>query len=72
LRTGEKASRVIVSFARAVVERKAKGQFDVPAPSEGWISGKIDIDQVFTRFIRLSYLAPDITHAILDGRQPRD
>jgi DNA invertase Pin-like site-specific DNA recombinase len=26
----------------------------------------------FTRLIRLSYLAPDITHAILDGRQPRD
>jgi len=26
----------------------------------------------FTRLVRLSYLAPDITHAILDGRQPRD
>jgi site-specific DNA recombinase len=26
----------------------------------------------FTRLIRLSYLAPDITRAILDGRQPRD
>jgi site-specific DNA recombinase len=26
----------------------------------------------FTRIIRLSYLAPDITQAILDGRQPRD
>jgi len=26
----------------------------------------------FTRLIRLSYLAPDITEAILDGRQPRD
>jgi hypothetical protein len=24
------------------------------------------------RLVRLSYLAPDITHAILDGRQPRD
>ena len=24
----------------------------------------------FTRLVRLSYLAPDITHAILDGRQP--
>ena len=24
----------------------------------------------FTRIVRLSYLAPDITHAILDGRQP--
>ena len=26
----------------------------------------------FTRIVRLSYLAPDITQAILDGRQPRD
>jgi len=25
----------------------------------------------FTRLVRLSYLAPDITEAILDGRQPR-
>ena len=26
----------------------------------------------FTRILRLSYLAPDIAQAILDGRQPRD
>jgi site-specific DNA recombinase len=26
----------------------------------------------FTRIVRLSYLAPDIMQAILDGRQPRD
>ena len=26
----------------------------------------------FTRVVRLSYLAPDITKAILDGHQPRD
>src|SRR6266436_680236 len=26
----------------------------------------------FTRLVRLSYLAPDLTQAILDGRQPRD
>jgi hypothetical protein len=26
----------------------------------------------FTRLVRLSYLVPDITQAILDGRQPRD
>ena len=26
----------------------------------------------FTRIVRLSYLAPDITQAILDGRQPCD
>jgi site-specific DNA recombinase len=26
----------------------------------------------FTRLVRLSYLAPDITQVILEGRQPRD
>ena len=26
----------------------------------------------FTRVVRLSYLAPDITQAILEGRQPHD
>ena len=26
----------------------------------------------FTRLVRLNYLAPDFTKAILDGRQPRD
>jgi site-specific DNA recombinase len=26
----------------------------------------------FTRLVRLSYLAPDITQAILEGRQPPD
>ena len=26
----------------------------------------------FTRLVRLSYLAPDITEAVLDGRQPHD
>jgi site-specific DNA recombinase len=26
----------------------------------------------FTRLVRLSYLAPDITEAILDGHQPLD
>jgi hypothetical protein len=27
---------------------------------------------LLTRLVRLSYLAPDIAQAILDGRQPRD
>ncbi len=26
----------------------------------------------FTRLVRLSYLAPDLTQAVLEGRQPRD
>ena len=35
-------------------------------------SGKGSADLIFTRLVRLSYLAPDITQAILDGRQPPD
>ena len=31
-----------------------------------------DSRSYFTRLVRLSYLAPDITQAILDGRQPSD
>jgi hypothetical protein len=27
---------------------------------------------ISTRLVRFRYLAPDITHAIPDGRQPRD
>ena len=37
-----------------------------------WPSGKGVSPSYFTRLVRLSYLAPDITEAILDGRQPRD
>src|SRR5262249_16008254 len=40
--------------------------FAAPAKSEG-VS-----PSYFTRLVRLSYLAPDITQAILDGRQPHD
>ena len=29
-------------------------------------------ESYFTRLVRLSYLAPDIIQAILDGRQPCD
>ena len=29
------------------------------------------LELVFTRLVRLSYLAPDITRAILEGRLPR-
>jgi hypothetical protein len=31
-----------------------------------------DVSADFARLVRVSYLAPDITQAILDGRQPRD
>jgi hypothetical protein len=35
------------------------------------LPGKLVSRSYFTRLIRLSYLAPDITQAILDGHQPR-
>ena len=37
-----------------------------------WPSGRGVSASYFTRLVRLSYLAPDIAQAILDGRQPRD
>jgi hypothetical protein len=36
--------RVIVAFARALVERAADRQFDVPPPREHRVGGKVDID----------------------------
>jgi hypothetical protein len=38
--------RVIVAFARALVERAADRQLDVPAPGEGRTGGEIDFDGV--------------------------
>ena len=35
-------------------------------------SGKRNPHPIFMRLVRLSYPAPDITKAILDGRQPGD
>src|SRR5271166_3009139 len=40
----KKPSRVIVAFARALVERAADRQFDEPAPREHRIGGEIDLD----------------------------
>ena len=38
-----------------------------------FIAGREGVSRsYFTRLLRLSYLAPDITRAILDGRQPPD
>src|ERR1700760_178893 len=39
----EQARGMIIAFARALVERAADWQFDVPAPGEYWICGKINI-----------------------------
>jgi len=40
----KKPRRVIVSFARALVERAADRQLDIPAPRQCRIDGEIDID----------------------------
>jgi hypothetical protein len=45
------------------------GSDRVPLPH--WPSGRGE-PSYFTRLVRLSYLAPDITEPILDGRQPPD
>ena len=37
------------------------------------LAGRAEVSRsYFTRVVQLSYLAPDITQAILEGRQPRD
>jgi len=41
----KKPRRVIVSFARALVERAADRQLDIPAPRQCRIDGEIDIDR---------------------------
>ena len=38
----------------------------------GRLYGRARVKICPTRVVRLSYLAPDIAQAILDGRQPRD
>ena len=48
------------NWAREIQSAKALAKREGVSPS------------YFTRLVRLSYLAPDITQAILDGRQPRD
>jgi len=52
--------------ARTTIGNTARLPFAALAEREG-VS-----PSYFTRLVRLSYLAPDITRAILDGRQPRD
>src|SRR5262245_33994344 len=46
--------------------------FNLSDPAVGLAEREGVSPSYFTRLVRLSYLAPDITHAILDGRQPRD
>src|SRR5271169_3779415 len=61
--------RVIVAFARAIVERALDRQFDKPAPREHRISGEIDIDLAKTASTRCP--GPDwecLAAFILDNR----
>jgi hypothetical protein len=41
-------------------------------PFAAWAKREGVSPSYFTRLVRFSYLAPDITQAILEGRQPRD
>jgi hypothetical protein len=74
--------------ARAGTGRQARSQADQADPRAHLFRDKLvqsrgeqllDVAQrenlcgsYFTRLVRLTYLAPDITRAILDSRQPRD
>jgi hypothetical protein len=57
---------VIVAFARALVERAADRQFDVPAPREHRVSGEVDIDMPKQHRRAVMGFEPHARHAVLD------
>ena len=59
--------RVIASFTRALVERAADRQFDVPAPGEHRIGGKIDIDVAKQHRRAVMGFEPHARHPVLYG-----
>jgi hypothetical protein len=82
-----RANNVGFATVRHPLDRAAGEHTRQPAPRLGRSRVDLDSDGVpftalakregvspsyFTRLVRLSYLAPDITQAILDGRQPPD
>src|SRR5580704_8066597 len=62
----KQSRRVIVAFARALVERATDGQFDVPPPREHRVSGKVDIDMPKQHRGAVMGFEPHARHAILD------
>src|SRR5438128_548242 len=62
----KKPRRVIVSFARALVERAADRQLDIPAPRQCRIDGEIDIDLAKQHRRAVAGLEPHARYPILD------
>jgi hypothetical protein len=58
--------RVIVAFSRALVERAADGQFDVPPPREHRVGGKVDIDMPKEHRRAVIGFEPHARHTVLD------
>jgi hypothetical protein len=72
VRAGGKADRSLVRLivkAHALKEKLGSGHgLDVGGMTRRWGTGRCYV----TRLLRLTFLAPDITKAILEGRHPRD
>ncbi len=69
---GRKADRSLVRLivkAHALKETLTSGgTMDLGGMTRRWGTGRF----YFTRLIRITFLAPDITRAILEGRHPKD
>jgi len=69
--SGRKADRSLVRLivkAHAMKETLASGgTMDLGGTTQRWGTGRF----YFTRLIKLTFLAPDITKAILEGRHPK-
>jgi hypothetical protein len=62
---------MIVAFARALVERAADWQFDVPAPGEHRIGAKINIDVAKQHRRAVMGFEPHARHPVLDRKGHR-
>src|SRR5580704_9189548 len=62
----KQSRRVIVAFARALVERAADRQFDVPPPREHRIGSEVDIDMPTEHRGAVMGFEPHARHAVLD------
>jgi len=60
--------RLIVKAHALKESLTSGGTMDLGGMTQRWGTGRF----YFTRLIKLTFLAPDITRAILDGRHPKD
>jgi hypothetical protein len=60
-----KSRRMIVAFSRALVERAADGQLDVPPPREHRVGGKVDIDMAKQHRCAVIGCEPNAQHPVL-------